>query len=152
MQPPGRDPGQLRAGRWADWFGIVLGLFLIGYGLHHYVQHRTFLARAIHVQGRIVGNWVTTIKGTNNYTAIFTFADAAGKTWRVFDQDFNDTPQPAVIGQACAVAYNPDDPGVAQLETPETMFHVVGYVGIFGILILVTSSFGLWKHRAVLRR
>lgn len=134
----------------------VLGTLLIGFGAYYYLHRRYFLAHAVHTQGTVVGNFVRSrstgrYKHAPHYAAVFTFADAAGKTWRVTDQSPEYTLAPTPVGQSCPVVYNPDDPADAQLELPDTFWNAVGfapYAVANGALFAAVGTWVLRRHHA----
>ncbi len=130
----------------------ILGVFLIGMGTYCYLHQRHFLRSAAHTQGTVVGNFsrkVSTVRQRSvlHYTAIFVFADAAGKTWRVTDQSTDYTLGPRSVGQSCPVLYNRDNPAEAQLELPDALWNGVQfppYVAANGALF---AAVGFWVLR-----
>ena len=152
-----RTAAELRSYIKTCWTLLAVSALAVGYSGYSYFYQREFVAHATRAQGKIVGNVRITGRHTDHFTALFTFTDQDGKSWRARDRASHYLSERAPFGQPCTVLYDPADPAAAQMETADTytVFDMLGISvvpGATGIIIGAIALLALRQHDATLRQ
>jgi Protein of unknown function (DUF3592) len=130
---------QRKANRFAAPILLLGGVGLVVLGAHLHRSTSTFLAKAAHAPGRVVGLAVNHSTDNDTYSPVVEF-EALGHTYR-FKDSIGSSPPSYRRGDEVAVLYDPDQPRNARIDRGRWNKAMPLLVSAFGALL---CSLGVW--------